>query len=99
MSQTTRPITGRVPLPTGQAFTAARLSFTLSGWDWEGAEILLPATVTTILDATGALPADFALWANSGGCAAASHYIVTARWEESDHAIGAVERAIRLGTI
>lgn len=67
MSLITSPITGRVPLPTGQAFPAASLSLTLSAWDREGAEILLPATVTAALDATGALPADFALWANSAG--------------------------------
>lgn len=98
MSLTSSLITGRIPLPTGEAFAGVKLIFTLSAWDREGEDILLPAALTVSLDEDGALPGGFRLWRNSEGLHG-THYTVLARWEEADRARGSVPREASLGTI
>ncbi len=98
MSLTSSLITGRIPLPTGEAFAGVRLTFTLSACDREGEDILLPATLSVSLDETGALPEGFRLWRNSEGLHG-THYTVTAHWEEQDRARGSVPREVSLGRI
>ena len=96
MSVSKSLITGRVPLPTDAVASGARLIFTLSAFDTEGAATILPAAVPALL-VDGNLPEGFALWPNTAGLRGTS-YIVTAQWSES--ADGQLRsRSARLGMI
>jgi len=96
MPLTTSLITGRVPMPTDAAFSAAEIVFTLSGFDTEGDATIPPANVRAAL-VGDELPSDFYLWQNAEGMRA-TYYIVTAKWVEQ-HRTGRVNCEARLGII
>ncbi|MCB5411771.1 phage upper tail fiber protein [Pseudogemmobacter faecipullorum] len=96
MALTKSIITGRVVLPTDAPAKAAEVTFTLSGFDTEGADVVLPATERAPLKQDGSLPDDFGLWPNIEGLRGTS-YRATARWTEVCRSQGTIPRDAVLG--
>ena len=99
MALTTSLITGRVPMPDDSAATTCELTFTLSGLDTQGADVIPPsARVRSVMLVDGAIPAGFRLWRNTTGTRG-THYIVTARWVSPDRKRGVEDFERVLGHI
>lgn len=99
MALTTSLITGRVPMPDDNAATTCELTFTLSGLDTQGADVIPPsARVRSIMLVDGQIPAGFRLWRNTSGTRG-THYIVTARWVSPDRKRGMEDFERVLGAI
>jgi hypothetical protein len=64
------PVTGRLVLPDDSVPGGGHALFTLSGWDTEGENVVVPPVVRAALSGTGDLPADFELWRNTSGSGA-----------------------------
>ena len=83
MALTTSTITGRVPLPTDETLQYAELTFTLSGLDTEGADVLPGGISKRVVLIDSDIPPGFELWQNTAGLRG-THYPVLARWTTKD---------------
>jgi len=83
MTLTTSIITGRVPLPSDDHIVYAELTFTLSGFDTQGINVLLPGVAKRAILVESVMPSGFDLWRNTEG-ERGTYYEVMARWTVKD---------------
>lgn len=81
MALTTSIITGRVPLPSDDPISYAEITFTMSGLDSEGGDVLLPGVSKRAVLVNSVMPTGFDLWRNTAGYRG-TYYLVYARWVE-----------------
>ena len=97
MALTKSRITGRVPLPTDETLQYAELTFTLSGLDTEGADILPGGIAKRVVLIDSDIPPGVDLWRNTEGLRDTS-YNVQARWTVKDRD-GTRDKSADLGFI